>query len=123
MIVTNGAGPVDPRIEWVAQSPYWLGEDYPFDTRLDNYDSEVAEGACWRAMVECAIDHTGRIALCCQDWKMTAAVDTLDEWVAQAEAVTRGITPPVCSTCTGRQDHAVYERLLSDRGILCRRSP
>jgi len=117
MLVTNGTGPIDPRIEWVARSRYELGDEYPFDTRMRNYDESVAEGPCWRPMVECAIDHTGRIALCCQDWKLTAAVDTLDEWIGQAEAVTRGITPQVCSTCTGRQDHAEYRRLLTDKGI------
>lgn len=127
MLITNGYAHPDERIEWVYASPYALGPNYPWDTRLRTYDSgQENSGPCWRPMVECAIDYSGQMALCCQDWMLNASPADVSEgdiraafeaWMARAQSVTRGICPPVCKTCTGRQSYEEYRSTLSGKGM------
>ena len=125
MLITNGYGPVDKRFSWVYHSPYGT-EPYPFDDRIHNYDEPpVRRASCWRPRVECAIDYTGMVALCCQDWRLTSHCgdiasgdvhEALMVWSAKSRAVTLGSMPNACSLCKGGQDKAEYERILANSG-------
>lgn len=125
MLWTNNPDFTDPRFSWVVRSDY-SDPAYQFDARLDNYTGKHTAGPCWRPMLECAIDYTGRVALCCQDWKMHASggsvaldspADVLTEWYAQAMRCSVGMTPRVCDTCRGRQSKDTYTYALRQVGM------
>lgn len=113
MLWTNSTGPVDARFGWVQRSNY-ADPDYQFDARLTNYDTthEPRHGMCQRPYVECAIDYSGRVALCCQDWRLSASpadvstddpTDALLAWRTLAERAAQGNGPEICKTCKGAQ--------------------
>jgi hypothetical protein len=69
MLWSNGKSTrLHDRFEWVFVTPYEQGAN--FDDRMLNYEGQGWDRACWRPLIECPIDYSGRIALCCQDWRI-----------------------------------------------------
>lgn len=126
MLWTNSTAPADPRFSWVVRSDY-SDPGYVFDSRLDNYEGKPVDdpSPCFRPMIECAIDYSGDVALCCQDWRMTATDDfplqdpvmMLSEWYALALRCTAGHMPWVCATCKGPSSEAAYRSALAEVGM------
>lgn len=124
MLWTNGHNTdLHHRFAWVNTTDYPAAD---FDNRLDNYEGEGWDKPCWRPFIECAIDYSGRIALCCQDWRMEASVadiahsepaTALDAWCKQAQRVSAGEIPDVCKTCKGGRGRDAYVGAMREVGM------
>lgn len=111
------------RFSWVNVTSY---PDAEFDDRLGNYEGNGWNQACWRPYIECAIDYSGRVALCCQDWRMEASIadvsqsepaTALYDWYRQAQRVSMGVIPNVCRTCKGGRPEAAYIHAMREVGM------
>jgi hypothetical protein len=125
MLWTNNATYTEPRIKWYERSDY-SNPDYAFDKRLDNYGTPIRGGACYRPFIECSIDYSGRISLCCQDWLLTAldldvsqmdATEALVAWRREACSVACGVCPPVCRSCHGANSERQWRHALEAVGM------
>jgi hypothetical protein len=118
----------DPRFSWYERSNYG-DPKYKFDDRILNYETQIPfydKVFCWRPTLECAIDYSGRVAMCCQDWKLTAStgdiskeepLEVLTRWCALAVSVRSGNAPGICKTCTAIQNEESYHDALTWIGM------
>lgn len=113
------------RFDWVVKSDY-ADPNYHHDARIGNYEGEARPPrACYRPLVECAIDYVGDVHLCCQDWRNSVKVgnittdfaSVMDRWRDTVDKVTVGEVQPVCSTCRGAQNFAAYQSALRAVGM------
>ena len=126
MLWTNNPIYEHPSITWYSRSDY-SNPDYPFDERLHNYDElQPWHFPCHRPLIECAIDYSGRVALCCQDWKLTSSpgdvsvedpTEVLTRWYQLVQQVKQMNVPSVCDTCKGRMNAEQHISALAEVGM------